>query len=431
MQVSRRRRPARRTASLRTTAALVLVGALAALGAMTTTALASGPATVSVRVQGLNTTLLAQTQVTTTTTPVLPDGTHACSPTSAGGALWDVTGGHWEGAYNSTFGYEVDGILGDNFPAFSANPDVYWSFWINGAPAANGACGQELNANDDIVFFAQCDAVGPDCTSATSPDHFLTEAPPASAVVQAGTPFAVTVGSLNTGTGATEALPSGVTVMAGGVTATPGAGGIASLTLPTVGTFTVQATAPDSVPSDPFTICVHNGSDGNCGTTVPATASATPTAAATTTAATTTTSTTITGSASPPPTVGATPPATAVAAQVSGLREGATYRAKSAPRVLAGTVTALGSLKSVKIRLTRNDNGSCSYFNGKAGRFAAMNCGAVHASFFVVGKTATFHYLLPSRLAAGRYVFDIEGVDNAGHISTLARGTSRIVFYVR
>ena len=42
-----------------------------------------------------------------------------------------------------------------------------------------------------------------------------------------------------------------------------------------------------------------------------------------------------------------------------------------------------------------------------------------------------FRSLLPGGLAPGRYVLDIQATDAAGNHTSLARGTSRIVFYVR
>ncbi len=50
---------------------------------------------------------------------------------------------------------------------------------------------------------------------------------------------------------------------------------------------------------------------------------------------------------------------------------------------------------------------------------------------FQVSTNGLFSYLLPSALAPGRYVLDIQATDAAGNRTTLARGTSRIVFYVR
>ncbi|MCW3068353.1 MAG: hypothetical protein JWL67_978, partial [Solirubrobacterales bacterium] len=51
--------------------------------------------------------------------------------------------------------------------------------------------------------------------------------------------------------------------------------------------------------------------------------------------------------------------------------------------------------------------------------------------FFKVSAAALYSYLLPEALRPGRYVLDIQATDVAGNRTTLARGTSRLVFYVR
>jgi hypothetical protein len=51
-------------------------------------------------------------------------------------------------------------------------------------------------------------------------------------------------------------------------------------------------------------------------------------------------------------------------------------------------------------------------------------------AYFPVSSSASFSYLLPSSLPRGRYVFDIQALDAWGNHTTLARGTSRTVFYV-
>jgi hypothetical protein len=56
-------------------------------------------------------------------------------------------------------------------------------------------------------------------------------------------------------------------------------------------------------------------------------------------------------------------------------------------------------------------------------------CGS--GAFFKVSSTPSFSYLLPGALARGRYVLDIQATDAAGNRTSLARGTSRTVFYVR
>ena len=379
---------------------------------------ASQPSTVTVRVVGLTgTTLLPQTSVTTTAIPIEPEAGHACSGTSAGGALYDAVHGNWVVKYES-FGYAINGIQGLNFPSFSPTspPDAYWSFWLNDAPATEGACGQELESGDDVVFFAQCIELGTDCpTSANAPQHFLTETVPAASSVQVGTPVAITVGSQSAETGAKESLPSGVTVSAGSISATPNAQGIAMLTFPNVGTYTIEASAPDSVPSDPHTVCVHNGPDGTCGTKVPIFCATESVPAGG-------------GCGGPAP---AAPQQSAVTARAGGVKAGHVYSKRKAPRILTGVVQvpAGATLKEVRIGLLRRKGKRCFAFNGSEERFVKSHCGAV--KFFSVGDTESFSYLLPGALPRGHYVYDIEAVDAAGHATKLVAGVSHVLFYVK
>jgi hypothetical protein len=421
------------TAVRRTPLALLALLCLSLL--FVSAALAGTPSTVTVRVVGLTgTTLLPQTTVTTTTTPVDPNGEPGdlCSGTSAGGALYDAVQGNWVVKYDGAeLGYEIDGIQGLNFPPFSETPDAYWSFWLNDAPDEEfGACGQELSSGDEIVFFAQCEALGTDCpTSATEPEHFLTETEPVSSSVEVDAPVSVTVGSLNTGTGKAEpSLPGGVTVGAGAVSATPNAQGVATLSFPSVGTYTIQATAPDAVPSSPRTVCVHDGDDGACGTTLacPTASSCGPPVVC------------AAASSCGPPVVcpeGASCPAqhpSPEVAHAAGVIAGHAYPRHRAPRILAGSVEvpAGNTLHEVRIALSRRAHGRCYAFSGPRAAFVRASCRAV-PRFFAVASTSSFTYLLPARLRAGRYVYDVEAVNDAGQVTPLTNGVSHVAFSVR
>ncbi|MGA9876303.1 MAG: DUF4430 domain-containing protein [Solirubrobacteraceae bacterium] len=390
---------------------VAFVAALLSCLLLASSAFAGQPSTVTVRVVGLTgTTLLPQTSVTTTSTPIEPEPPESCSGTSAGGALYDAVHGNWVVKYES-LGYGIDGIQGLNFPPFSSTspPDAYWSFWLNGAPATEGACGQELESGDDVVFFAQCIAVGTDCpTSDDSPQHFLTVAAPASSSVQVGTPVAVTVGSLNTESGANESLPSGVTVNAGSINATPNAQGVATLTFPSVGAYTIEATAPNSVPSDPHTVCVHNGNDGTCGTTVEAVAKGIVLDKA--------------------PGVSVQPVDVATA---GGVENGRHYGRRKGPRTLSGLVQVPtgGTLREVRISLQRRNGKRCTVFSGAKEMFVRAHCGATR--FFSVSGAESFSYLLPASLPPGRYVYDIEAINGDGQTTKLVAGVSHVVFYVK
>jgi hypothetical protein len=393
--------------------------ALTALLLIAPAANASGPSTVTVRVEGFDgVTLLSQRQVTTTAAPIAIEGS-TCSGTSAGGALYDATHGNWK-VKSAGQGIEILGIEGLDFPPFSISepPDAYWAFWLNNEFAHQGACGEEVENGADIVFAAQCIAIGPDCpTSPTAPDHFLTSTPPSSTVTQVGTAVSVTIGSINTGTGVRESsLPQGLTVTAGAVTGVLNAQGVATLTFPAAGLYTLQARAPDSVPSDPFTVCVYSGED-TCGSPSPA---GSPTSPGSTS-----------GVGSGAPSFFSTPykGPYAIVAKATNLIEKHVYSRKDAPRVLAGTVQAHTTVASVSLKLRREYKGRCYAYDGTREVFGRARCGV--GSYFKVSTEPSFSYLLPSALAPGRYALDIEATDSAGNRTSLARGTSRTVFYVR
>ncbi len=377
-------------------------------------ALAGEPGTVTVRVEGFNGTLVPQTTVTTTTTPVPVEG-GSCSGTSAGGALYDATRGDWE-AREEAEGAAVLGIDGVDLPPFGEHDYAYWALWVNNKFASNGYCAEQLSANADVVIVGQCFALGQYCpSSATAPEHFLTATPPSSRVLRVGESVSVTVGSLSTATEAAEPLPAGVTVQAGPSAAVPDEHGVATLSFSAAGTYTLQASAPDSVPSDPYTICVHNGNDGNCGTTAPGSQGGVGGAAGSS-------GTGVAGFQSSKGPV-------ALAAQLTGLREGHVYSARQAPRVLTGNVTSGAPIASVSIELHRRYRGRCSEYNGLRERFVPARCG--QGRFFKVSSNGAFSYLLPAPLGQGRYVLDVEASNSDGEHTTLVRGSTRIVFYVR
>lgn len=372
-------------------------------------AFAAGPATVTVRVEGFNgVTLLPQTQVTTTTAPVPVEG-GVCSGTSVGGALYDATHGDWEAKENG--GVEILGIEGLDLPPFGPGNYAYWSIWLNNAFAQNGACNEELDPNENVVFAAQCFELGPDCPSATAPDHFLTMTPPASTDVGVGESVSLTVGSLGTASGTPEALPAGVTVIGGSSPVSPNPEGVATLSFTAAGTYTLQARASDSVPSNPYTICVHNGNDGTCGTQTSTSASVGSTSGGST------------------PSGSLYKGAYALVPKLTSLTNSRVYKRGRAPRVLSGSVLAHTTVTSIGLELRRSYRGRCYAFDGVTTRFVRARCGT--GTPFKVSNNGLFSYLLPEALAPGRYVLDIEATDAAGNRTTLARGTSRIVFYVR
>jgi hypothetical protein len=378
------------------------------LAVFTATALAAEPATVTVRVEGLSETKLPATQVTTTTTPVAADGKaeDSCAGTSALGALQLATGGNWSGPWNSEFKqYEIYTIEGETHVfEKEALANYFWSFWLDDKEASTGLCEAELHSGDQVLLFPSC--YGTACPPESLP---LGVEAPAAADVGESVPLTVTRYSAK-GEGAPA---TGATISGAQASATAGSTGHATVTFSAPGTYTLQATAPESVRTD-ATICVHAGNDGTCGTTK---APGVVTSAGGTTSAA--------GSVATAPYKGPY----ALVAKASSVIEGHVYKRGNAPRILSGSVLAHTTVTATSLELRREYKGRCYAFNGVTTRFARAHCGG--GSFFKVSNDGVFSYLLPAALAPGRYVLDIQATDTAGNRTMPARGTTRIVFYVR
>ncbi len=385
-----------------------LAAALVCCLALAPSALAGQPSTVTVRIQGLGgETLLEQTQVTTNTAPIAVEGGGTCEGTSAGGAIYDATDGKWK-AKNQPEGIELQGLQGLDLPEFNSKEPsgIYWAFWLEGKYAEAGICSQAIASGQHIVLFPQCYAVGPLCPSANAPENFLT-AVPAATTADIGQQVPVTLGALNTETAAADSsLPEGDLLTDGAQTFAPGTNGVADVVFSAPGLYTLQAHAPDSVASDPFTICVHNGNDGTCGT--PGPASGGPE---------------ISSPPAPRPPVDL--------ARAGGVTSSHTYSRRRAPRVLTGSVDVPpgGTLREVRLSLQRSRHGRCWAFEGARAAFVRSRCGTPR--FFKVADTSSFSYLLPARLPAGRYVYEVRAVNDSGVLTTIAPGVSRVVFDVK
>jgi hypothetical protein len=359
---------------LRSTAGLV--------AAVLLTTAPGAAADVTVRAEGASSTVIPRTVVAPTGAPVNKDGQHACSGTSAAGALELASGGDWGGTwFGDELGYSVDRIRGE-----ASNPSgTFWNFWVNYRPSQTGVCGAQLQAGDEVLLYIDCFSGCPSRTPLRLSGVPATVAPGA-ATVKVET---------FTGSTATPVPAPGATVAVGGRTFTTGADGTAQVSFEGAGPVAVRATKAGHVPSATEQACVTTGSDGACGTSTPQ-PSAPPAAADT----------------------------LAPAARIAGIRDGQRFR--RGPRVLRGSVTEDPSgLRAVKLRLSRRLGRACWYFSGSRERFLRRRCGTRHA--FRIGDRAEWSYLLPARLRRGRYVLQAYAIDRAGN-----RGAStRVVFTVR
>jgi hypothetical protein len=337
-----------------------LVGALAAASLVAPVAHAAGtPARVSVRAESPGRTLL-DTTLTTTAAPVKPDGTNACSGTSAGGALWQATQaeGHWSGTWFASFGdYAVGAIAGVRAPAdFSA----YWAFWLNGKVSTKGVCGTELQAGDKVLEFL-CTST-PDFSSCTNLPLDL------SVVHVRGGKVTVKVVLLD-GTGKSTPV-AGATLTGGKQPVSSGSDGRAVVQLRD-GESALRATHAGDVSSGRLH-CQHGAHGAKCGSS------------------------------------DVTPPAL----RVKGIADGETFTAANAPRTLHGSAKD-PSGATVALRLTRRLDGACSRFDADRGAFRP--CAKAPRAPFDAGDRARWSFLLPGKLGVGSYRLDAIATDGAGN----------------
>jgi hypothetical protein len=327
------------------------------------------------------------------------EGNESGTPTTALHAAALVNGLAFDAEWFGS-GKETDESPGDFFVS-QVGTDINqtsgeyasWGYAVNDTTAPVGGCQIALAPGNEVLW----------AYNYFNLKHLLSLSGPATANI--GTPFTVHVvdghsGEPIVGAEVGEDI-SGVT----GSGPKTDANGNATITPSHTGTVTLKATRSDSVRSNGVVVCVHNGNDGTCGTTVP-----------------------VVGGAeikSPPPLI------TAPLPSVQGIKSGRIYARRSAPRLLRGaiTVAAGATLREVLISLTRSYHGRCFVFGGSRERFVRAKCD--HKSFFSVGSSESFSYLLPVSLPPGRYVYDIQALNDGGTATKLVSGISQVVFRVR
>jgi hypothetical protein len=267
-----------------------------------------------------------------------------------------------------------------------------WGYAVNYLTAPVGGCQIALAPGSEVLWAYNYFNLA----------HRLRLTGPASANL--GSPFTVKVTDGGTG----EAL-AGMTIgemSAGTTTAMSGsstnAAGEATVVLNHVGAVALKAQGANAVRSNALPVCVHNGNDGTCGTSIP---KVTP----------------LPIHLVPAPDI----------ALVQGIPNGRVFARRAAPRVLRGAVTVAtgGTLRAVRISLQRRSGKRCWVLNNARGRFVRSRCNK--ASFFSVGSSLSFSYLLPSRLAPGHYTYDVEAIEASGKKTRPVNGVSHVVFRVR
>jgi hypothetical protein len=364
--------------------------------------------TVTVRIEGESSTLLGRTTVTLNA----PEPVSGCPANSVAAAINLAVGGNWDhGEAGSGGGDFTQTILGE-MHAFTHEGDT-WAEWVN-YKWGGGVCTDLLNEGDEVLMVADHE---PEPTFAPTVWPLVATGIPSS--VQVGVPFTVRVSEIRTpagtfaepGQGTPTPVAGAAVSGAGAVGGVSDAGGTATVTLNSAGNFTLRASKGGDAPSATFVVCAHNGNDGTCGTHTASGSAGSQTSAG--------------GISAGAPYKGPY----ALVPQVPGLIDGHIYTRTRAPRILAGSVLAHTTVSAIALTLRRSYRHHCYAFDGVTTRFVRARCGT--GKPFQVSTNGLFSYLLPSALQPGRYVLDIQATDAAGNRTTLARGTSRIVFYVR
>jgi hypothetical protein len=374
----------------------VLAVSACLLAAVLLPAAAVAAPTVKVRVEAEGETLLPQTTVTLSA----PEPVSGCAANTVAAAINLAVAGNWDhgvGGFTET-------ILGRTL-SFE-NESSTWAEWVNDK-WGGGICNDTLSEGDEVLMIADHE---PPPYGPTVLPLELSEVP---ASVTVGAPFTVKVQGVHTPAGTfaepgqgTPEPAEGVTVAGGGASATSGSGGTATLTLPAAGTFALRASGHGFAASAPVSVCAHLPGDGGCGLSATSAGVAGFTTGA------------------PAPYKGTF----ALVARLGSVLDGHHYGRHGAPRVLSGQVSSHSPVTSVSLSLRRSYRGRCWAYDGVRERFARARCGSAKA--FKVASGASFSYLLPAARARGRYLVHVSGSDAAGNTIALARGTSRVVFYV-
>ncbi|HEX3692765.1 MAG TPA: hypothetical protein VHU13_05420 [Solirubrobacteraceae bacterium] len=377
----------------------------------------AAPIVVNLRVEGSNATMF-EGPVTTdaeSITTTSSGGAHECdvkdngsnggfgvssgTPTTAlrdaaaaAGLSFDAT---WSSTLTDFLVTQVGSDVNGGAPEYPS-----WGYAVNYTTAGVGGCQFQLAPGSEVLW----------AYNYFNLSHLLSLSAPAN--VSAGTPFVAHVTDGQTGEPIEGASigedVEGLTRTIPGSTATD-AKGNATIVLSHVGSMRLKATQAQSVRSNGALVCVHEGNDGTCGTSK------------------------ISPGNTPIPKGAPTPIANQPieTVTVGGAGNGHHYRRHAGPRILTGAVTVPvgATLRQVRISLLRRHAEHCQVFSNVRGRFVRARCGS--ASFFSVGATESFSYLLPGALPSGRYVYEVEAVDAAGHVTKPVLGTSKVVFYVR
>jgi len=295
----------------------------------------------------------ANTSPGPTMTSALDDGAKAA------GFTFDGT---YDTGYDDFFITRIGSDTNTGAPAYQP----YWYSFRNWVDPGRGGCQQQVQSNDEALWVY---------TSFAQPLLDLSGAP---TVAQTGQAFNVQV-LQHDGNGSTA--PAAAASVGGQST---GPDGRVTISFTQPGVQRLKATRSDAIRSNAQEVCVENAGSGTC--------------------------------SGFKPTVGGAAPEsdkTRPVARVTGLRSGKHYR--RGPRTLKGKASDRGmGLRDVRLRLNWVARKGCRFFDGKLERFTKPGT-CDDDRFFSIGDSGEWSYVLPDRLAPGRYTLTVKVVDKAGN----------------
>lgn len=225
-------------------------------------------ATVSLRVEATSGPLVPRIAVTLPSAAVAPGGAAAdqiCPGNSVVGAVHTATGGNWSGTWSDQSGWSIERIGTVDLSATTARR---WIAYVNGQFVNEPVCQKSLVEGDTLLMFPICITGTSQCFTGGPLQLIAPES------IGPGAPLGVEVWEVNTtfdnqGIGHSQRVPSTQTAVVGpdGSATTDQYYGKATLSISTKGPSLVAASKFGRAP-DRATVCVTDGGDGYCGTSV-------------------------------------------------------------------------------------------------------------------------------------------------------------------
>jgi len=351
-------------------------GILAILLTMLLAAPAAAATTVTLRVEGKNDTIF-EGPVTTDAKTIEEDGSHRCDGTrEANNGQTDVPRAtaitalddgarandfSWDGTFSNSFrDYFVTRVGGDTQ---KVELGEFWGFARNFETAQVGGCQQQVQEGDEVLW----------AYDTFSDDGKFSEKPR----LRLSGPERVAVGEtavFRVVEGPNGPAVSGASIGTGRET---GAGGELDIRFDGPGLQRIKASKTGTIRSNSVEVCVTSPEVPDCG-----------------------------------PRTLLVPGAAAPAAPVVSSPKART-RYRRGPRLIKGEVQAPAGLAGVSFSLRRSVGRRCSYFLARPERFSrAGRCRGTRS--VPVGASPEFSYLLPRRLASGRYTLVVTATDRSG-----------------